>query len=64
MELFVINKEDKGWTDSCIFEDYLKSHPEALEAYKVLKEEGAGLSTQEYYRRKTEFINEILEKAA
>lgn len=62
-ELFIINKEGRGWIDSEIFEEYLKTHPEALADYQKLKEQGAGLSTQEYYRRKIEFINEILSKA-
>ncbi len=44
------------------FENYLKEHPQALEEYRKLKELGDGLSTREYYRRKIEFINDILEK--
>jgi len=41
---------------------YLKENPEALERYRKLKEEAAGVNTGEYYRRKIEFINEILSK--
>lgn len=62
IEIFVINQEGKGWTDSCKFEQYLKENPKALRVYEKLKEEGEGLSTQKYYRRKIEFINEILDK--
>jgi GrpB-like predicted nucleotidyltransferase (UPF0157 family) len=63
VEVFVINEEKSGWIDSCRFEQYLKEHPEALEEYKELKEKGQGLSTQKYYRRKVEFINDILDRA-
>lgn len=63
VELFVINKNGQGWIDSEIFETYLKTHPASLAEYQKLKEQGNGLSTQEYYRRKTEFINEVLSRA-
>lgn len=63
VELFVINKDDRGWTESCLFEDYLRITPEALRAYEVLKESAAGQSTREYYRRKIAFINETIAKA-
>ncbi len=62
-EVFVINENTKSWKDGCVFEKYLRKNPEVLEAYKILKEEGNGLSTQKYYRRKIEFMNEILDKA-
>lgn len=63
VDIFLINKECDGWKNGVIFDNYLKSHPETLEAYKKLKEEGNGLSTREYYRRKIGFINDILSKA-
>lgn len=63
VDVFLINDACKGWTDCLIFEDYLKSHQEVLDEYRKLKEDGNGLSTREYYRRKTEFINMILAKA-
>ncbi|MDB5259145.1 MAG: hypothetical protein JWO73_353 [Candidatus Taylorbacteria bacterium] len=63
-EIFLVNEKGRSWTDGCRFEGYLKSHPDALAAYAKMKEEGNGLSTQAYYRRKTEFINGILSKAA
>ena len=62
VELFVINEQSSGWIDCCRFQRYLKGHPDVLEAYRILKETGRGLSTQKYYRRKIEFINEVLER--
>ena len=62
IEMFIINEKSFDWTNSLKFENYLKSHTEALEAYKKLKEDCEGLSVSEYYRRKTEFINDILAK--
>ncbi len=63
VDIYLINKDAPSWTNGVIFHDYLKSHPEALERYRILKEDGSGLSVREYYRQKTEFINEILELA-
>lgn len=63
IDVFIINKEDKGWIDSEIFTNWLLSHPNTLEEYRKLKEGNAGLSTKEYYTRKTEFINRVLEIA-
>ncbi|MCR4275541.1 MAG: GrpB family protein [Candidatus Wolfebacteria bacterium] len=60
IDVFLINEEHDGWKNAVKFEEYLRSHPEALEKYRQLKEDGNGLSVREYYRRKTEFINEIL----
>lgn len=60
IDIFLINETSLGWTDGIKFESYLLSHPEALEQYRQLKEAGQGFSTREYYRRKTEFINDIL----
>lgn len=62
IEMFIINKTGDGWLNGLRFEGYLMKHPEALEAYKKLKENSDGLSVQEYYRRKTEFLNDILAK--
>ena len=63
VDVFLINEEHDGWKNGVKFEAYLKSHPESLEEYKQLKEDGNGLSVREYYRRKTEYINGILAKA-
>ncbi len=62
IDVFVINKEDSGWLESLKFENYLRTHPETLEAYRKLKEVGNGLGCREYYRRKIEFINEIISR--
>jgi len=63
IDVFVINEHDAGWIDSVKFMDHLRAHPAALERYRLLKENNTGLTTREYYRRKTEFINEILSMA-
>lgn len=60
IDVFLINEEDDGWLDCLKFEHHLRTHPKALEEYRVLKELGDGLDTREYYRRKIEFINTIL----
>jgi GrpB-like predicted nucleotidyltransferase (UPF0157 family) len=62
IDVYLINEEAPSWLEGLKFEDYLRSHPEALEEYRILKEKGAGLSVREYYRRKIEFINDILNK--
>lgn len=61
IDVFVINESSKGWTDCLKIEAYLRAHSDALRAYEKLKEEGHGLSTQQYYRRKTKFLNRILD---
>jgi GrpB-like predicted nucleotidyltransferase (UPF0157 family) len=60
IDVFLINAERPGWTDSCKFDHYLRTHPETLDQYRLLKEAGHGLSTREYYRRKLDFLNNIL----
>ena len=62
IDIFLINEKCRGWIDSVKFMKYLENHTETLEQYRILKEEGNGLSTREYYRRKIEFINEVLER--
>lgn len=59
VDIFLANTASQGWIDGVRFENYLVTHPEALERYRLLKEAGDGSSVREYYRRKTEFINEI-----
>lgn len=61
IDVFLINSESNGWLDCLKFEAYLREHPESLRAYERMKEEGHGLSTQQYYRRKTDFVNRILD---
>lgn len=60
VEVFVINVQSQDWIDGLYFETFLKNHPTYLEDYRLLKEEAAGQSTREYYRRKLEFINDIV----
>jgi GrpB-like predicted nucleotidyltransferase (UPF0157 family) len=63
IEIMLINKEHESWIRGERFYEYLKENPETLEKYKKLKEDATGVSTREYYRRKIEFINEVLEVA-
>lgn len=63
IEMVIVNRDSEGWKRNIAFENYLKSHPESLEVYKKLKETCDGIGMKEYYRRKMEFINDILEKA-
>lgn len=60
VEIFLVNKEADFWKESIIFWDYIKSHHEALEKYRELKEKANGSSTRKYYTKKIEFYNEIL----
>jgi len=60
IEIFLISEETDDWKNSLRFENYLKQYQNALEEYRKLKEECNGLTTQEYYRRKLEFINKIV----
>jgi flavin-dependent dehydrogenase/GrpB-like predicted nucleotidyltransferase (UPF0157 family) len=62
VDIFIVNKEHSDWTNSIKFENYLRNNPDALESYRILKENGNGLTIREYYRRKVEFINSILSK--
>lgn len=60
IEIMLTNKDHQSWITGERFYNYLSEHGEALEQYKKLKEECAGLSCQQYYRKKIEFINEVL----
>jgi len=60
IDLFLINKLHTDWLDGVAFEEKCKSNPEILNAYSVLKEEMNGSTMQEFYRRKNEFINDVL----
>lgn len=62
VDIFLINEASQGWLNGNKFDQYLRSHPDALEQYRLLKEAGEGLSTQAYYRRKIAFFNEVLLK--
>lgn len=62
IEIFLINEESPAWLEGQKFYNLLKSNAEVLEQYRILKENGNGLTTREYYRKKLEFMNEVLEK--
>ncbi len=62
IDIFPINEESDDWKSMVKFETILKENPEKLEEYRKLKENGNGLTVQEYYRRKLEFINSMLQK--
>lgn len=61
IDIYLINNEAPSWTEAVKFQDYLKANPDQLDRYRILKESGNGLSIREYYRRKLEFINEIMD---
>jgi GrpB-like predicted nucleotidyltransferase (UPF0157 family) len=61
IEIFLINKDSNDWENGLKFENYLKQNPKALKEYKKLKEDSGGSTLQEYYRKKLEFINKILD---
>lgn len=63
IEMVIVNQDSEGWKRNIAFENYLKSHPDALEEYRKLKELSNGIGIKEYYRRKMEFINDIIDKA-
>lgn len=61
--VFLINSETENWKNHGKFENYLKQNKNALQEYIKLKEESNGLNAQQYYRKKLEFINKILDLA-
>ena|SRR3990167_3268159 len=56
----MIDIHHKNYTNGVKFYDYLKGHPDKLDEYRILKENGSGLTTREYYRKKIEFINSVV----
>jgi GrpB-like predicted nucleotidyltransferase (UPF0157 family) len=60
VDIFPINQDGKNWQATLVFESHLRTHPDDLDRYRELKESGDGLSVREYYRRKYEFVNEIV----
>ena len=64
IDLKIVDAQHPNHLAAQKFMKYLATHTEDLERYRKLKEESDGLSTKEYYRRKTEFINDILERAS
>ena len=62
IDIFVVNETDEDWLRGEKFHAYLLTHPETLDAYRLLKEKNSGQSVREFYRQKIEFINDILAK--
>lgn len=63
IDLKIVDALHPNYVQSKQFENYLRAHPVDLARYRDLKEAADGVTTKEYYRRKTEFINEILARA-
>ena len=62
IEVVLANKSAKSWVDGEIFFKYLVENEDTRDEYERLKEIGKELSIKEYYKRKFEFMNEILDK--
>lgn len=63
IDLKIVDGQHPSYLKGKLFEKYLRSHPNELERYRILKEDANGQTIKEYYRRKVEFMNEILSKA-
>ncbi len=61
IDVFLINEARSDWSNMVRFENYLKTHLETLDRYRRLKEVDVGLTVRDYYLKKLEFINEVLE---
>ena len=64
IDLKIVDRNHPNYLDGKKFEKYLRNHPESLGEYRILKEECSGKTNQEYYRKKIEFINSIIEKVS
>ena len=60
VEVMLVNKMCESWKEGEMFFDYLKNHEDARKEYEKLKGVGEDLSYKEYYKRKFEFMNDIL----
>ncbi|MDD2758245.1 MAG: GrpB family protein [Patescibacteria group bacterium] len=60
IEIFLINKNHSDWKNLLRFEKILKSSPSALKRYERLKLQNNGSSLRDYYTKKIEFMNKIL----
>lgn len=61
-QIHLVEIESDWWERHLVFRDYLRTHPEASEAYERLKRELAALpfeSTNDYAEAKTEFIRGV-----
>lgn len=62
----IVEPASRHWQEKIQFRDYLLSHPEAVQEYEELKIKLADQYTydrEKYTEAKTQFVNEILEKA-
>ena len=62
IDFFLSNKEHEDWINGVAFEEICKKHPKVCSAYDALKQECHGLTIQDFYRRKAEFIDATLKK--
>ena len=62
IEIILVNKLCKSWIEGELFFDYLEKNKDFKNKYEELKAVGQDLSIKEYYRRKFEFMNEIVNK--
>jgi GrpB-like predicted nucleotidyltransferase (UPF0157 family) len=60
IDFALVDANSEDWLNHVKFQNYMKSHPQDLERYRILKEKSNGMIVKDYYRKKTEFINEIL----
>lgn len=60
IDVFLMDKTHEDWLRGVAFEDCCRTNPEVRNAYEFLKFEMNGKSVQDFYRRKIEFINEVL----
>ena len=62
IDFALVDAGHEDWLNHVRFMDHMRSNPTDLEQYRILKEESNGMAVKDYYRKKTEFINEILAK--
>ena len=62
IEIFLINKNFRDWTNCCKFINFLKRNPKYLLEYEKIKSKCNGFSVRRYYTAKVKFINKILKK--
>lgn len=62
VEIILINKDHPDEIEGRKFFSYLKTHPESLKEYEVVKKKSAQISEREYYLQKDKFIRKILKK--
>lgn len=62
----IVEPTSKHWQEKILFRDYLRSHPDVAREYENLKialAEQHNYNREEYTNAKTQFINDILQKA-